>query len=710
VRSRPSETAIAAPAAPVAATPSVIVVGNLTLDDVVLPDGRTRMGATGGNTLYAALGARPWRSDVGLVTRRGEDFPAEDLEHLRALGLALEGVVDIPGPTVRNWVVYEQGGERHWIYRTPPERYREVAVQPADLPDAWLTAALPPHVHVAAMPLDAAEAIVERLRGEAPACVITLDTHEDYVAGYRERLLALASRVDAFLPSREELADLVGYDEPVRALAELSRLPTPAIVAKLGADGCLVWDARAGQLSRVGASEGAVVDTTGAGDAFCGGFLAGLSDGLGPAEAARRGTVSASFAVAGFGSLALGELTAAAVSARLAKAPPPVTTNAPSTSSCPIPRPQPAGDDRRAIVVMREEIETIPDVIADQRAALEPVLNGLAHSLVAGGVEHAYLVGCGDSMFAGLGTCLAFARHAGIAAEAIHALEFARYRVRYLPAGSLVACVSYSGEVGRTIEAAAHARERGHRVVALTGRADGRLAREVDTSVLLDVPTLGFSPGTSTYVAMQTALLGLATAWGRARGRSADGAGAGLSDVPAKARATLALAAGPARALAAKLAGQRWVTFLGAGPNEASARFGAAKLMEGPQILGVATNIEEWAHEEYFVSSPGTPVVMIAPSGAASDRATEILSELRFIGAQTALVSDRRPPWPDVHWLPLEPGLGEELSPVIAALPLSLLAFFLADATGKRSYNFPTPEAEREHYETIHGDTRGTPA
>ena len=42
-------------------------------------------------------------------------------------------MVDIPGPTVRNWVVYETSGERYWIYRTPRERSREVAVQAGDL-------------------------------------------------------------------------------------------------------------------------------------------------------------------------------------------------------------------------------------------------------------------------------------------------------------------------------------------------------------------------------------------------------------------------------------------------------------------------------------------------------------------------------------------------------------------------------------------------
>src|SRR5205807_4713533 len=102
----------------------------------------------------------------------------------------------------------------------------------------------------------------------------------------------------------------------------------------------------------------------------------------------------------------------------------------------------------------------------------------LARQLAQSGVNNIYMTGCGDSFFAGAAATLAFARHAGIAAEAIHALDMARYRVRYLPANSAVLCISYSGEVGRTIEAAAQARAFGHRVMALTGNEGSPLAKE----------------------------------------------------------------------------------------------------------------------------------------------------------------------------------------------------------------------------------------
>jgi hypothetical protein len=53
---------------------------------------------------------------------------------LHALSIATDGVKSILGPTVRNWVIYETNGDRTWVYRTPRERSREVAVQPQDIP------------------------------------------------------------------------------------------------------------------------------------------------------------------------------------------------------------------------------------------------------------------------------------------------------------------------------------------------------------------------------------------------------------------------------------------------------------------------------------------------------------------------------------------------------------------------------------------------
>ncbi len=696
--------------------PRVIVVGNLTIDDVVLPDGTTKMASVGGNSLYTVLGVRLWQPRVGLVTRRGEDFPGDLTTVLHSFGVATNGVVDIPGPTVRNWVVYETNGERHWIYRTPRERSREVAIQPGDLPIEWLEVELSPVVHVAAMPLDAAEALVDTVRRISLRAIITLDTHEDYVVDYRQRLRALAAKVDAFLPSRSELADLVGYDDPHRALTSLSALPTPMIVVKMGAEGVLAWDKAQGTLHEVGVAHGPVVDVTGAGDAFCGGFAAGLSLGYGPVESARRGTISASYAVAGFSSMRLTDVDPAEAQARMLTDPPVVRLLPAFTPLSQAEVPGAVRGSRSPIYrgtsvdTMREEIAMIPKLLAGQLELMAGSLHNLACELHAAGIKHLYLVGCGDSAFAGAATALAFQKHTGIDAEGIHALDLARYRVRYLPKHSAVVCISFSGMVGRTIEAAILARRFGHRVLVLTGNSDSPLAREATDVITLSVPTLGYSPGTSTYLAILAALLDLAIAWGQARGGNTARARTLLLNVPDLAQHTLEEVNEPVQRLAERMARHNWVIFLGAGPNLATAHFGAAKLFEGPQKLGVATNIEEWAHEEYFVSRAGTPVFLIAPSGASFDRAGEILSELNFIGADPVFISDTRPPVAPGTFIPLAPGLPEEFSPLLAALPLSLFAFYLTRASGQQRFEFPNSDAAQEHYKTIHRVTKGEPA
>jgi len=371
--------------------------------------------------------------------------------------------------------------------------------------------------------------------------------------------------------------------------------------------------------------------------------------------------------------------------------------------------------DVRAIDVMQAEIATVPAVIRAQVEALRAPLRELARRNA--GTREVILTGCGDSHFAGIATRLAFERTAGVRCRASEALELVRYEQRYIPLDPppLLIAVSYSGEVGRTIEAAAACTEAGWSTVAFTGRPEGRLARQVRDVILMDVPTLGFSPGTSTYVAMVAALLVLASELARANGREreAEALDADLEAAPELAARTLELATDRARAAAELVAAAPVTTFIGAGPSRAAAAFGAAKLFEGPQRYGVAQDLEEWAHEQYFVSGAGTPVVVVAPSGASRDRAEELLSEMAFIGAPAILVSDVAADprhVPEERHLPIAAGLSEAASGLLTCLPLAVLGYHVAERAGTRSYGFPSEEHEREHYETIHRDTRGTPA
>ena len=685
----------------------VIVVGNLTVNDVVHPNGETTMASPGGNTIYAATGALIWGLSVGVVARAGADFPVAPLDRLRDAGLDTGGLRPIEGPTVRNWVIYEHDGHRSWVYRTPPERRLEVAPGPEDIPTGWTDQKQDraPVVHVAAMPFEAAAGIVGHLRAEGRRAVVTLDTHEAWSAG-RDEVLALARRVNVFAPSHGELAAILGYDDPERACRELQAEAVPAVVVKCGEKGALV-STPGGPPVRIPPPDVAVLDATGAGDTFCGGLAAGLAVGESLVVAAQRGSATAGAALGASGSLRL--LRRAGVAERL--------RSCYAQGKLPRAALLPKRGEEDDSSVMEREITTIPAVIQD-RLELAGQAATTIERLRESHIRQVVLVGCGDSSFACQAAALALNRHSGLQVRWEHALDFARYGVRYLASGTAVVVVSFSGKTGRTIEAAHQARAFGHLVIALTGALDSPIAEMADCVLSAEIPTFGFSPGTSTYTAMLVTLLTLAAELGANVAAGADGPASpdavsgyakDLQRLPRLAEETLRLSEGPAYAAAERLAGARMITFLGAGPNEASAKFGAAKLFEGAQQIALVTNVEEWAHEQYFITRPGEPVVLVAPSGASSDRAAEILSELNYIEALPVFVGDQAPPLPAL-FLPVAAGIGEELSPVLASIPLSQIGLHLMRLNGKRSYNFPDDEARREHYDTIHRVTIGDPA
>jgi ribokinase len=108
---------------------------------------------------------------------------------------------------------------------------------------------------------------------------------------------ALLQAVDAFLPSERELHAWVPQAAPADALAMLARRCAAQLAVKLGARGVLWWDRAAGTARHLPAIAVEAPDPTGAGDAFCGGVLAGLVLGEDFPRALWRGTVAASFAV-----------------------------------------------------------------------------------------------------------------------------------------------------------------------------------------------------------------------------------------------------------------------------------------------------------------------------------------------------------------------------------------------------------------------------
>ena len=280
----------------------LVVLGNLLVDDVVLPDGRTRMAEPGGAALYAALGARLWGVRVGIVSVRGDEYPADALDLMARRGVALDGVRPLGRPGLRTWLLYE-GARRHLVHRLEGPTHAEVSPLPDSIPPDWRETRA---FHLCPMPIEVQAALVEALPGR----FLSLDPYLLLRPDTLESFRGILPRVDALFLSEDEM-ELPGVED-LRALAG-GRLAT--IVFKRGARGgtlftglrALSWEPRAAE----------VVDSTGAGDAFAAGVLAGWLRGEPHEGALQRGIVGASFAIEDWGPAGIFRATPDAAEARL---------------------------------------------------------------------------------------------------------------------------------------------------------------------------------------------------------------------------------------------------------------------------------------------------------------------------------------------------------------------------------------------------------
>ena len=292
-------------------TPVVSVFGNLTIDDLVFHDGSTRWGAPGGNAVYGALGAALWTGHVSIIAPIGADYPIE----LLGKRIDLSRCPRVPR-TLRNWGLYEEDGRRHFISRSATKNWSEFSPKPTDALSGHQTVA-----HIAPLPHGIAIGLAKELR-KAGTLFISLDLDDHDLLGMAnlDETVELIRAVDLFLPSRQNVLAIFPGTEPFEALRKLRALASNValIAIKCGAEGVIAHIAGASEWIHVPAIPVELVDTTGAGDAFCGGVLAGFAEGEDPIEALLFGTVSASFCIEHLGFSGLSGATEEKVATRLA--------------------------------------------------------------------------------------------------------------------------------------------------------------------------------------------------------------------------------------------------------------------------------------------------------------------------------------------------------------------------------------------------------
>jgi sugar/nucleoside kinase (ribokinase family) len=307
----------------------------MRIDYIITHDGRVHTGLLGGNALYSAVGAALWANQgdnqVGLWAKIGENFPREWLAQLADFNLETTGLIRAAGDQDhRTFFAYTPDGRRDdtnpaghfarlgrplppalagYIHSTlgqdDPDIYEPLALRPGDWPESYRGAAA---VHLAPLSIRTHTQVPVVLRRQGIQ-IITVDPGERYM---RPELIPAIRQfmphVHAFLPSVKEIRSLFGEEIDLGEAAEtLAGWGAPIVVIKHGREGVLIYERDNRRKTHLPAyhpqGDGRIVDVTGAGDAFCGGFLVGLNQSGDPVQAAQMGLVSASLVLEGYGAL-----------------------------------------------------------------------------------------------------------------------------------------------------------------------------------------------------------------------------------------------------------------------------------------------------------------------------------------------------------------------------------------------------------------------
>jgi sugar/nucleoside kinase (ribokinase family) len=307
-------------------SPRFILAGQLCRDYLILPGGEVLLDVPGGNLLYAAVGLAMWEPDPppGMVARVGEDYPEEWLEEFERRGLDTRGVRILPHAVdLRSFLAYSDRSTRssedpvsHFAHLGLPypkallgyqdknaaldsrTRLKPTSLRQSDIIGDYLDAGA---AHIC--PVDyLSHTVLPAILRQSGFTTVTLDPSAGYMSPiFHEELPALITGLTAFLPSEEEArAFFQGRVNDLWEMAEaFAYFGCEIIVIKRGERGQLVYEAGSQARWDIPPYPARLVDPTGAGDAFCGGFLAGYQRTFDPLQAALYGNISASLVVEG---------------------------------------------------------------------------------------------------------------------------------------------------------------------------------------------------------------------------------------------------------------------------------------------------------------------------------------------------------------------------------------------------------------------------
>jgi len=307
-------------------SPRFMVVGNLTRDYLLFPNGDHLLDIPGGNALYAVVGLVLWEAErlVAILTRVGEDYPQEWLDAFEEKGINVDGVKILPDAIdLRRFFAFIDAN--HYVRDDPvahfarlglpyPKallgyhdnsskidsrtQFSDLSIRQDDISSDFFDINA---VHIC--PLDyLTHSLVPATLRQLQVSIITLDPSPGYMnPTFWSDIPSLLTGINAFLPSEEEVLSLFqGKSSDLWEIAEaLAAYGCQVIVIKRGERGQLLYDAESNSRWEIPSYPSRTKNTVGAGDAFCGGFLANYYQSYNPLEAVLHGNISSSLVVEG---------------------------------------------------------------------------------------------------------------------------------------------------------------------------------------------------------------------------------------------------------------------------------------------------------------------------------------------------------------------------------------------------------------------------
>ncbi|MFO7943422.1 MAG: carbohydrate kinase family protein [Anaerolineales bacterium] len=301
--------------------PRVIFAGALSREFFITVDDHPVLDIPGGNALYAAVGYLVWDQDPppGILTKVGENYPQSWLDDFARRRVNVEGVKILPRVVdLRKFYIYTDKMTRvedqpmsnfarigrplpKALLDYDPERSNMGAekgvgarsLRKDDLPGSYQSATT---AHLCPLDYHTHNLLPAVLR-QMGFTTVTLDPAPDYMEPtYYGDLPGLVTGLTAFMPREEDLRRIFrGLEVDLwKMAAEIGCCGCQVVVIRRGEQGQLLYDADRGRRWEIPAYPARVHNPTGAGDAFCGGFLAGYQRTYDPLEAVLYGNVSSS--------------------------------------------------------------------------------------------------------------------------------------------------------------------------------------------------------------------------------------------------------------------------------------------------------------------------------------------------------------------------------------------------------------------------------